>query len=66
MHSTYLFLALDLARERAAEFERERFASSAHSAPSWVTRMRRAIARAAVAVARAADHATLERNASAS
>jgi hypothetical protein len=66
MHSNYLFLALDLARERAAEADRERLASMAHPVPSSVTRIRRTVARAAVAVARAADHATLERNASAS
>jgi len=67
MHNHYYsFMALNLARERVAEAERERLAYAGHRGPSLATRIRRAVARAAVAVARAADHATLERNVSSS
>jgi hypothetical protein len=55
MHSFYTFIALDLARERAAEADRERLAALAHPRPSEVGIVRRAVARVAVAVARAAD-----------
>ena len=54
MHSFYTFIALDLARERAAEADRERLASLAHPR-NEVGIVRRAVARVAVAVARAAD-----------
>lgn len=57
MHSTYLFLALDIARERSAEAARDRLAAEAGAGPTIVGRARRLIARAAVAVARAADEA---------
>ena len=56
MHSHYLFLALDLARERAAEADRYRLARLAQSGePARVGLIRRTVARAAVAIARAAD-----------
>jgi len=56
MHSHYLFLALDLARERAAEADRHRLARLAQSGESApVGLVRRTVARAAVAIARAAD-----------
>jgi hypothetical protein len=61
MQSHYLFLALDLARERVAEAERARLASLAEPAPSRVTRARRAVARVAIAIARAADETALDR-----
>jgi len=54
MHSFYTFIALELARERAAEADRERLAALAHPR-SEVGIVRRAVARVAVAVARAAD-----------
>ena len=54
MHSYYTFIALDLARERAAEASRERLAACAPRS-SEVGFVRRAVARVAVAVARAAD-----------
>jgi hypothetical protein len=63
MHSHYLYLALDLARERADEANRQRLAALAHRAPDRVTRVRRAVARAALEVARAADQATVDRRA---
>ncbi len=59
MHSYYALIALDLdldlARERAAEADRHRLAALAHPVPDRVGLVRRLIARAAVAVARAAD-----------
>ena len=55
MHAYYTYLALDLANERAAEANAARLASLAHPRPSRITTLRRAIARIAVAVARAAD-----------
>jgi hypothetical protein len=56
MHSHYLFLALDLARERAAEADRYRLARLAQSGESAsVGLVRRTVARLAVAIARAAD-----------
>lgn len=55
MHSYYTFIALDLARERAAEADRERLAALAHHRSTEVGVVRRVVARLAVAVARAAD-----------
>ena len=55
MHSYYTMIALDLARERAAEAERERLAALAHPRSTDVGIVRRTVARVAVAVARAAD-----------
>jgi hypothetical protein len=64
MQSTYLFLALDMARERAAEADRHRLAAH-NRRPAEAGRARRLVARAAFAVARAADDTVLERSASA-
>jgi len=59
----YLFLALDAARERAAEADRHRLAAQARAAQAGlaprVNPVRRAVARVAVAVARVADEAAL-------
>jgi hypothetical protein len=59
----YLFFALDTARERAAEADRHRLAAQARAAaaglPPHVNPVRRAVARVAMAVARAADEAAL-------
>ena len=56
MHSHYVFLALEVARERAAEADAQRLAALAHQPMESVSlRVRRAVARAALAVARAAD-----------
>ena len=55
MHAYYTFLALDLARQRAAEAEAARLARLGRPAPSRGTLLRRAIARVAIAIARAAD-----------
>jgi len=66
MQSHYLFLALDLAHERQAEAERARLASLGHPAPTLMTRVRRTVARAALAVARAADETELQECAAAS
>jgi hypothetical protein len=55
MHSHYLFLALDVARERAAEADANRRAALARPGERVGVRVRRAVARAALAVARAAD-----------
>jgi hypothetical protein len=60
VHSHYLFLALELARERAAVADAERLASLGRSHESVRTRARRGIARVAVAIARAADEESLE------
>ena len=60
MHSTYLFLALDIARERSAEAARDRLAAEAGARPTIVGRARRLIARAAVAVRRAAERTPAE------
>ena len=57
MHSTYLFLALDIARERSAEADRNRLAAQARTGSRIVMGTRRLIARSAMAVARAADEA---------
>jgi len=62
MHSTYLFLALDIARERSAEAERRRLAAAApheHESGPGAGTARHLIARAAVAIARLADDTTL-------
>jgi hypothetical protein len=55
MHSYYTFIALDLARERAVEADRERLAALARPRSTEVGIVRRLVARVAVAVARAAD-----------
>lgn len=55
MHSYYTFIALDLARERAAEADNERLAALARRRSTEVGIVRRTVARLAVAVARAAD-----------
>jgi hypothetical protein len=57
MHSYPFFalIALDLARERAAEADAYRFAALANDQERRPSRLRRSIARVALAVARAAD-----------
>jgi hypothetical protein len=55
MQSYFAFLALDVARERAAEADSWRLAALAHPRPSRATVVRRGIARLALAVARLAD-----------
>jgi len=57
MHSYPFFalLALDLARERAAEADAVRFADLANAQERRPSRLRRGIARVALGVARAAD-----------
>lgn len=56
MHNHYYaFMALQLARERAAEADAHRLAALAHQGESRPSRVRRAIARVALAIARAAD-----------
>jgi hypothetical protein len=55
MHAFYTILALDIARERAAEANAIRLARSAESGSPRTSTIRRTIARAALAVARAAD-----------
>ena len=55
MHSHYLFIALDTARSRAAEADRYRLAAAARTQPARVNAVRRGLARAALALARAAD-----------
>jgi len=63
IHSQYLFLALDVARERAAEADRYRLAALARqSLPQPVGLVRRTIARAAVTIARAADERAMQRD----
>ena len=54
MHAYYTFLALDIANERAAEADAYRLAALAQREPRTMG-LRRAIARIAFAVARAAD-----------
>jgi hypothetical protein len=64
MYSHYLFLALDTARERAAEADRFRLAEAARRRGedrSTAGSVRRLIARAAVAVARLADDTSIGR-----
>lgn len=51
----YAFIALELARERVAEANAQRLAALAHEGESRPGVVRRAIARVALAVARAAD-----------
>jgi hypothetical protein len=51
----YAFVALDLARERTNEANAERLAALAHPGEPRTWGVRRAIARVALAVARAAD-----------
>jgi len=63
MHSHYLFIALDTARARAAEADRFRLAAQARSSTPQVNRLRRAVARLAVAVARTADERALQTSA---
>jgi hypothetical protein len=62
MYSHFLFLALDTARERAAEADRHRLAAAARRRPledrPAVGRFRRLIARAAMATGRLADDDT--------
>jgi hypothetical protein len=55
MHVYYTFLALDVARERAAEADAQRLARAGRVRGSEVGIVRRLVARAALAVARAAD-----------
>jgi hypothetical protein len=55
MQSYYLFLALDIARQRSAEADRARMAALANGAHPGVGPLRRLVARAAIAIARAAD-----------
>ena len=55
MHSNYVFLALEVARERAADADAQRLARLAHPTEPLGTRVRRSVARIALAVARAAD-----------
>ena len=55
MQSYYLFLALDIARQRSAEADRARMAALAHAGHSDVGPLRRLVARTAIAIARAAD-----------
>lgn len=55
MHSNHVFLALEVARERAAEADAQRLARLAHPTEPVGVRVRRSVARIALAVARAAD-----------
>lgn len=55
MHSHYVFLALEVACERVAEADAQRLAALAHPVEPLGVRVRRAIARVALAVARRAD-----------
>ena len=59
----YLFFAIDTARQRAAEADRYRLAAKARATEAGLAQhvnpVRRAVARLAVAVARAADEAAL-------
>ena len=62
MHPNYyLLLALDTARDRAAEADRHRLAGIARGQRPAQHAARRFVARVAVAVARLADEGTLER-----
>jgi hypothetical protein len=62
MHNHYYtFMALELARQRAEEADRHRLAALARPARSnQVGIVRRYIARAAVAIARAADECSVQ------
>ena len=51
----YAFVAMELARERAAEADSQRLAALAHPGEPRTAGIRRAIARVAIAIARAAD-----------
>jgi hypothetical protein len=66
MHSQFLFLALDLARERSVDADRQRLAARGRTIPTGPGRFRRLVARTAVAVARAADETTLRHSPTAS
>ena len=55
MHSFYTVMALDLARERAAEADAYRLAALSRAGTTDVGFVRRAVARIAFAIARAAD-----------
>ena len=55
----YALLALDLANERVAEADAQRRAGLAHAGEVRTSALRRAIARLALAVARAADAETV-------
>ena len=61
MYNHYFLLALDTARERAAEADRHRLAALSRRGGAPANPARRLIARAAIAVARAADRTTLDR-----
>ena len=65
MQSHYLFLALDIAAQRAAEADSYRLAESARQPSNDVNRIRRIVARVAVAIARAADETTVDHPATA-
>jgi len=60
MFTHYTFLALDLAAQRTAEADRYRLAAAARADRHEVSRFRRLVARAAVAVARAADDTVID------
>jgi hypothetical protein len=55
MLSYYTFIALDLARERAAEADAQRLAALGRQPSTRSLGVRRAIARLALAIARVAD-----------
>lgn len=65
-YSHYLLLALDTARDRAAEADRHRLAAIARGDRPAAGTARRLVARVAVAIARLADERTLEHSATAS
>ena len=60
MYNHYFLLAIDTARERAAEADRYRLAALSRAGSAPANPARRLIARAAIAVARAADRTTLD------
>jgi hypothetical protein len=66
MYNHYFMLALDTARERTAEADRYRLVALSRRGAPQAGPARRLIARAAIAVARAADRTTLEHIPSAS
>ena len=55
MQHYYTFIALELARERAAEANAQRLAALSHRGEPRTAGIRRVIARVALAIARAAD-----------
>ncbi|HET7030503.1 MAG TPA: hypothetical protein VFI34_08330 [Candidatus Limnocylindrales bacterium] len=55
MHAYYTYLALDIARRRAAEADADRLAARGRARSTRTPLIRRLIARGALAVARAAD-----------